>query len=102
MHLVNTADHQLEQRVIKPFSRQELAVLVAALLLEKRLFQLGVYLIAYRFCHPERSEKESKDLRTDLTAKGIQLRRFLDFVLRTSLGMTYLLVRYNCPINRNL
>ncbi len=34
MHLVNTADHQLEQRVNKPFSRQELAVLFAALLLE--------------------------------------------------------------------
>ena len=32
--------------------------------------------------------RESKDLRTDLTANVIIMRRFFDFVLRTPLRMT--------------
>ena len=42
----------------------------------------------HRTCHPEWSEAESKDLRTNLTANAIQMRRFFDSL--RSLRMTYL------------
>ena len=48
------------------------------------------------------STAKSKDLRTDLPANVIIMRRFFDSVLRTPLRMTCLGVRSNCTINPNL
>ena len=37
-----------------------------------------VYLINHRTCHPERSETESKDLRTKILLSTGKMRRFFD------------------------
>ena len=45
------------------------------------------------------STAKSKDLRPDLTANVIKVRRFFDFALRAPLRMTCLMVHSNSPIN---
>ena len=53
-----------------------------------KLMFIALFANYHRTCHPEWSEAESKDLRTDLTANVIQMRRFFDSLC--SLRMTIL------------
>ena len=55
--------------------------------------KIGVYRVVYSSDVILSDRRESKDLRTDWTANVIKMRRFFDFVLRTPLRMTYLIVR---------
>ena len=50
------------------------------------------YRAGLRPCHPERGYAESKDLGTNFTANEEQTQRFFDYVLRTPLRMTDLVV----------
>ena len=55
--------------------------------------QIGIYRAVYPSDVILSDRRESKDLRTDLTANVIKMRRFFDFALRAPLRMTYLVVR---------